>query len=135
LDSGSGKFSASRQFPASDRTVAGLAGLFKHLADESRIRILLALAYGGEMNVSSLCQQLRASRSQAQTSQPAVSHHLKLLRMAGLVACRRQGKQNFYRLESGPIRELLEQFFADSNNGARLLQFGDFTLAYRRNRR
>jgi DNA-binding transcriptional ArsR family regulator len=31
-------------------------------------------------------------------SQPAVSHHLALLRHGGIIDCRRQGKNNFYSL-------------------------------------
>src|SRR5205814_6818310 len=63
--------------PIGDRTLAGLTQVFKLLADESRLRILLTLSREGEMHVSALCQMLGQS-------QPAVSHHLTLLRMAGL---------------------------------------------------
>jgi ArsR family transcriptional regulator, arsenate/arsenite/antimonite-responsive transcriptional repressor len=95
------------------------------LADESRLKILLALADQGEMHVSALCDLLHQS-------QPAVSHHLTLLRMAGLVGYRRDGKHNYYRIESGLVSQLVEQFFTDSGNGHRQLQFSGFSLAYRR---
>src|SRR6516165_4327712 len=62
----------------SPRTLSGLTRVFKQLADESRLKILLALAEEGEMHVSALCQLLNQT-------QPAVSHHLTLLRMTGLV--------------------------------------------------
>ena len=109
----------------SDRTINGLAQVFKLLADESRLKILLALAQDGELHVTALCELL------GQT-QPAVSHHLTLLRMSGLVGYRRDGKHNYYRIESGLVGELLEQFFADSGNGHKQLQFDDFSLAYKR---
>jgi len=109
----------------SDRTLYGLAQVFKLLADESRLKILLALAQEGEMHVSALCDLL-------DQSQPAVSHHLTLLRMAGLVGYRRDGKHNYYRVECGLVCDLLEQYFADSNNTHKLLQFGDFALIYKR---
>lgn len=112
----------------SPRTLSGLTRVFKQLADESRLRILLALAQEGEMHVSALCQML------GQT-QPAVSHHLTLLRMTGLVGFRRQGKHNFYRVESGFLCELLEGFFSELNCSNQSLQFKDFSLAYKRNRR
>src|SRR5262249_50662378 len=86
------------------QTLGGLSRVFKQLGDESRLKILLALAQEGELHVSALCALL------AQT-QPAVSHHLTLLRMSGLVGFRRQGKNNFYRIESGLICSLLEQLF------------------------
>src|SRR5204863_2101736 len=98
---------------------------FKLLADRSRLKILLALAHNQEMHVSALCDLLRQS-------QPAVSHHLTLLRMSGLVGYRRDGKHNYYRVESGLVSDLIEQFFADSGNGHKQLQFEDFSLAYRR---
>src|SRR5262249_48337582 len=65
----------------SEDTVAGLTEVFRMLADSSRLMILLALAQDGELHVSALCKLL-------DQSQPAVSHHLTLLRMAGLVSYR-----------------------------------------------
>jgi ArsR family transcriptional regulator len=108
-----------------DSTIAGLTEVFKLLADKSRLKILLALANEGEMHVSALCEMLGQS-------QPAVSHHLTLLRMAGLAGYRRVGKHNFYRVDSALVRDLLEQFFTDSGNGHRQIQFEDFSLAYKR---
>jgi ArsR family transcriptional regulator len=99
--------------------------VFKMLADESRLKILLALAQDGELHVSALCELLGQS-------QPAVSHHLTLLRMAGLVGYRRDGKHNFYRIESGLVCALLEEFFADTGNGHQQLQFPEFLLSYKR---
>jgi ArsR family transcriptional regulator len=106
-------------------TVSGLSRVFKQLGDESRLKILLALAQEGELHVSALCALLRQT-------QPAVSHHLTLLRMSGLVGFRRQGKNNFYRVESGLIRDLLDQFFLDNSNHQRALHFKDFSLVFKR---
>lgn len=116
---------AAAALRVSPRTLTGLSQVFKLLADESRLKILLALAEEGEMHVSALCDLL-------EQSQPAVSHHLTLLRMTGLVGYRRDGKHNFYRIESGLVEQLLEQFFADAGNGHKALTFGDFSLAYKR---
>ena len=109
----------------SPRTINGLAQVFKLLADESRLKILLALAQDGELHVTALCELLNQT-------QPAVSHHLTLLRMVGLVGYRRDGKHNYYRVESRLVGELLEQFFADSGNGHKQLQFDDFALSFKR---
>jgi ArsR family transcriptional regulator len=109
----------------SDRTIEGLSEIFKLLSDKSRLKILLALAQDGELHVSALCELLGQS-------QPAVSHHLTLLRMRNLVGFRRDGKHNFYRIDSALVSDLLEQFFTDSGNGHKLLQFDDFSLAYRK---
>lgn len=109
----------------SDRTITGLTDVFNMLADRSRLRILLALAQDGELHVSALCELL-------EQSQPAVSHHLTLLRMRNLVSYRRDGKHNYYRIDSALVNELLEQFFADTDNGHRQITFDDFSLVYRR---
>jgi DNA-binding transcriptional ArsR family regulator len=64
--------------------------LLKHVSDPTRLQVIVLLA-GGEQHVGSLCAQV------GQT-QPAVSHHLALLRHGGVIAPRRQGKNNFYSL-------------------------------------
>ena len=109
----------------SDRTLTGLADVFNMLADRSRLKILLALAQDGELHVSALCEILGQS-------QPAVSHHLTLLRLRNLVAYRRDGKHNYYRIDSALVSDLLEQFFSESGNGHRQINTDDFSLAYRR---
>jgi len=109
----------------SDDTIARLVKVFGLLADESRMKILMALAQDGEVNVSALVDMLKSS-------QPAVSHHLTLMRMANLVSYRREGKNNFYRLECGQLRDLLEQVFSDCGNINNQIRFPDFALAYKR---
>lgn len=64
--------------------------LLKHVSDPTRLQVILALA-DGEHHVGALCERLGQS-------QPAVSHHLALLRHGGIIAARRQGKNNFYSL-------------------------------------
>jgi ArsR family transcriptional regulator len=110
----------------SDDTIGRLTKVFKLLADESRMRILLALAEQGEMHVSALCDALGGQ------SQPAVSHHLTLMRLTGLVSFRRDGKNNYYRLEVGHIRDLLERVFSDCANSHRQILFEDLALTLKR---
>lgn len=64
--------------------------LLKHVSDPTRLQVILILS-DGERHVGALCDQLGQS-------QPAVSHHLALLRHGGIIAPRRQGKNNFYSL-------------------------------------
>jgi ArsR family transcriptional regulator, arsenate/arsenite/antimonite-responsive transcriptional repressor len=106
------------------RTIDQLANIFKQLADKSRLKILLALAQDGEMHVTALVELLHSS-------QPAVSHHLNLLRAHQLVSYRRDGKHNFYRIDSTLVRALLQQFFDDVGNGHKQIQFEDFCLAFK----
>jgi ArsR family transcriptional regulator len=108
----------------SDQTIHRFAEVFKIMADKSRLRILLALAQGGEMHVTSLCDML-------DQSQPAVSHHLTLMRMTGIVGYRRDGKHNYYFLQSNAIRDMLLQYFSESGNNTRQLQFEEFALTFK----
>jgi DNA-binding transcriptional ArsR family regulator len=64
--------------------------LMKHVSDPTQLQVILLLAEG-ERHVGALCEQLNQS-------QPAVSHHLALLRHGGIIAPRRQGKNNYYSL-------------------------------------
>jgi ArsR family transcriptional regulator, arsenate/arsenite/antimonite-responsive transcriptional repressor len=116
---------ASSAIKVSDQTIKKLTGIFKMMADRSRLKILLALAQDGELHVTALCDMLKQS-------QPAVSHHLTLMRSQNLVDYRRDGKHNFYRLDSAVLRDLLEQFFADAGNGPKQFTFDEFVLAYKR---
>ena len=72
------------------------------LADKNRQKIILLLAdrlYDG-MTVTEITQKMS-------TTQPAVSHHLKILRKAGLVSFRKAGLQSFYRITlEKPLKKL-----------------------------
>ena len=70
------------------------AALFKALADPHRLTILAVLAASdGEVCVCDFTSGLPLN-------QPAVSHHLKVLRDAGLVTCERRRTWVYYRLAS-----------------------------------
>jgi ArsR family transcriptional regulator, arsenate/arsenite/antimonite-responsive transcriptional repressor len=129
-----GKLSTKRR-PAtkiSDETLHGLCNIFHLLSDKSRLKILLALARDGEMHVSALCDLLGESQPEAKpASQPAVSHHLTLLRAHHLVDFRRDGKHNYYRIDSGLVQDLLQRFFTDSCNPRQQIQFEDFALVFK----
>lgn len=89
-----------------DEKIRGLVKRFKLLSDETRLRILFYLANTDELHVRALCDLLSQS-------QPAVSHHLAMLRTAGVVEPRREGKHNFYRLLPGGFEQLLRIVFSD----------------------
>jgi DNA-binding transcriptional ArsR family regulator len=76
------------------------ADLLKQVSDPTRLQVLMLLTQK-ERNVSELCADLGTQ------SQPAVSHHLALLRHGRLIEPRRSGKHNYYFLtDSG--RELAD---------------------------
>ena len=94
---------ARSAIPAS-REIIRLADLLTMLANPTRLRILLALLPSADVSPE-LCVCDLAVVSDA--SKSMTSHQLRLLRTAGLVTQRREGKLSFYRLENGPITELL----------------------------
>jgi ArsR family transcriptional regulator len=117
---------APAELKVSPRTLKRLKDIFKLLADVNRLKILLTLAEDGEMHVSALCELL-------DQTQPAVSHHLTLLRMTGIVGYRRDGKHNYYRLESNLVRDLLEQFANETTvNGHRPSPVEDMYVTFKR---
>jgi ArsR family transcriptional regulator len=80
-------------------TADALARRFKALGDPTRVAILNRLATAGEVCVCDL-------NAAFDLSQPTISHHLKLLREAGLVESERRGTWAYYRLVPDAIAEL-----------------------------
>jgi DNA-binding transcriptional ArsR family regulator len=72
------------------KTLQRAAILLKQVSDPTRLQVVSLLSEG-ECHVGGLCDQFNMS-------QPALSHHLALLRHGGIVDRRRQGKNNFYSL-------------------------------------
>ncbi len=94
------RYQAAREAIPPEELVAKASVLLKALADPTRMRILRALS-ASELCVCDLAHLLSMSDS-------AVSHQLRVLRDARLVAWRRQGRQVFYRLADDHVREILE---------------------------
>lgn len=109
--------------PLPENVVRDLTQNFKLLSDETRLRILLHLAQHGELHVSDLCLRLKQS-------QPAVSHHLGLLRIATLIESRREGKHIYYSLRPEYFGELLREILASNGEIPRRLKFDRFVLKY-----
>src|SRR5881409_540481 len=68
------------------------------VADPTR-RELIALLSAGERSAGDLAARFPVSR-------PAISRHLRVLREAGLVRSRTDGRRRFYALDPAPLREL-----------------------------
>jgi len=78
-----------------------LAARFKALADPARVAIVNRLAAADEVCVCNFVAAL-------DIGQPTVSHHLKVLRDAGLVESTRRGTWAYYRLVPGAVDALRE---------------------------
>jgi ArsR family transcriptional regulator len=80
--------------PMGEGAAAGLAQVFKALGDPVRLRLLSLIGahQGGEVCVCELTDAF-------DLTQPTISHHLKVLREAGIIASERRGTWVYYRLE------------------------------------
>jgi ArsR family transcriptional regulator len=76
-----------------------IAARFKALADPTRVAIINSLSTADEVCV---CHMTEAF----ELSQPTISHHLKILREAGLVESSRRGTWAYYRLVPNAIADL-----------------------------
>ena len=75
--------------------------LFKSLADPTRRALFERLCREGEQTVAALT-------AQAGVSQPAVSKHLGVLKQAGLVRDRHEGRQTHYSAQLGALAPLID---------------------------
>lgn len=76
------------------------------LGDETRQEILQLLEKKGELRVSDIVVAFD------RTSQPTISHHLKILKQEGLVTSRRAGKEILYGLNKENVEECCGMLFA-----------------------
>jgi len=84
-----------------EETLYDLAELFKVFGDSTRIKILWALDES-EMCVCDIAFLLNMTQS-------AISHQLRVLKQAGLVKSRREGKIVFYSLEDEHVKQIFDQ--------------------------
>ena len=90
----------SGSLPDLDEAV-DLAEMFRLLGDPTRVRILFALLEAGELRVSDIAIAVG-------TNETKVSQAMRLLRGAGVVRNRRDGRNIHYRLDDAHVRMLLE---------------------------
>jgi ArsR family transcriptional regulator len=91
--------------PIGSEQAAELSRVFKALADPVRLR-LLSLIGAHVGNEACVCELVDAF----ELSQPTISHHLKVLREAGLISAERRGTWVYYRVESGSLEQLAGLF-------------------------
>lgn len=75
--------------------------LFQALGDPHRQAIILLLSQHERLAVNQITEALPLSR-------PAVSHHLKVLRAAGLLQLARESRENYYSLTIEPALDALQ---------------------------
>jgi ArsR family transcriptional regulator len=90
----------SAELRLADVEAARLADLFKAIGHPVRLQIVDLLSrYGGQACVCDI-------EGQFDLSQPTVSHHLKILRTAGLIDCEKRGVWYYYFVRPHALDEL-----------------------------
>ena len=91
-----------------------LAAKLKALSDPVRLRLLSVVAShrGGEACVCDISVGI-------EVGQPTISHHLKVLRTAGLLECERRGSWVYYRVIPEALQQLSDQLGAEALAGSR----------------
>lgn len=87
--------------PPALRDLRQLRTLYRALGDSSRLRVIGLLAELGPMQVNVLSARVGLS-------QPLISWHLRILRLAGLIESRRNGREAICRLRLAGFEELHE---------------------------
>lgn len=82
-----------------DQDLRRLRTLYRALGDETRLRIVGLLAESGPMTVNALSAGVSLS-------QPLISWHLRILRLAGIVDTERRGRATICRLRTAAFEEL-----------------------------
>ena len=87
--------------PLSETAAAALAQVFKALGDPVRLRLLSLIGahQGGEVCVCDLTTAF-------DLTQPTISHHLKVLRQAGIITSQRRGTWVYYRLVPAALERM-----------------------------
>ncbi|MFF6989009.1 ArsR/SmtB family transcription factor [Streptomyces sp. R08] len=88
--------------PLDEDRAADLAKVFKALGDPVRLRLMSMIASRGQSGEVCVCELTPAF----DLSQPTISHHLKLLRQAGLIDCERRGTWVYYWALPGVLDNL-----------------------------
>jgi ArsR family transcriptional regulator len=95
--------------PLTAQAATELAGQLKALSDPVRLRLLSVVAShtGGEACVCDLSVGI-------ELSQPTISHHLKVLRTAGLLDSERRGSWVYYSVVPEALRQLSQLLGTDT---------------------
>lgn len=104
-DHGSGMEELIKKIPE-DEIFAEVSGTFSLISDATRLKILWLLCHSEDCvaNIAAAVEM----------SSPAVSHHLKLLKQAGLITSHKDGKEVHYTLAQGEAAQLVHKVVDDA---------------------
>ncbi|MFC9895060.1 ArsR/SmtB family transcription factor [Nocardia sp. NPDC127579] len=95
--------------PLTETTAAELASVFKALSDPVRLRLLSAIA-AREGRQACVCDIADGF----EVTQPTISHHLKVLREAGLLDSERRASWVYYRVVPEALQRLSDVLLVES---------------------
>jgi ArsR family transcriptional regulator len=81
-----------------------LVRAFRALGDPTRQRMLALLEQAGELCVSEVARHF-------DMTQPSISHHLRILREAGLLTAHKRGKEVYYAINAEELSRCCGVFF------------------------
>lgn len=96
-----------KQIPAQD-TFEKVSGTFGLISDPTRLKILWLLCHSEDC-VANIAAAI-------EMSSPAVSHHLRVLKQAGLLVSHRDGKETYYTLADTAEARLVHNIVDDVFN-------------------
>ncbi|SER87235.1 ArsR/SmtB family transcription factor [Lachnobacterium bovis] len=86
-------------------TIESVSEALKHLGDPTRLKIFWILCHTEEcvLNIATMMSM----------TSPAVSHHLRILKAAGLLITHRNGKEMYYTVANTPLAQKLHHTVED----------------------
>lgn len=99
INAGANEATLIREYLPSNAVLSDMCSFFSVFSDVTRVKLLSALSIS-ELCVTDLSEIL-------ELNQTTVSHQLRLLRDAGMVTCRRDGKIIYYRVANEHINNVM----------------------------
>lgn len=95
----------SRQLPVLAESFASCSKVLTAIGDETRQYLILEMLKFGNCNGIRVCEIAEKTN----LSRPAVSHHLQIMKDAGIVKVRKEGTKNYYCFDSEmqPLKKLI----------------------------
>jgi DNA-binding transcriptional ArsR family regulator len=93
--------------------MAGVADVFKALADPTRRTILDELADRDDQTLFEICSRL-LTKHRLDSTRQAISQHLDVLEAAGLIEVRREGRYKFHSINRGPLEHIADRWLERS---------------------
>ncbi|QQN55997.1 winged helix-turn-helix transcriptional regulator [Anaerococcus obesiensis] len=95
-------------FLLEEEKASDISKAFRHLGDSKRLQIFWLLCHRKEcvINIAAIMGM----------SSPAISHHLKILKTAGLISSKREGKEMFYKANDNKLSEFMFNVILDTKN-------------------